>query len=146
MAKRVNYFRRLIDDKDPASVKRFLGLLMSAFLVIASFFLLFVKVPNANANLLDRCLLYAVIIVCMAIFGLAVEKVAGVLLSVSKTQAAASILTPQPTVTKVDNVEGDVNGGVGKLETNKDQGDAAHDLKDVKKDITDSLTKKEIIG
>ena len=92
--KRINYFRRLIDDKDPASSKRFLGLCMSGFLIVASFFLLFVRIPNANTTLLDRCLLYAMIIVAMSIFGLAVDKVAEILLSVSKTQAAAQILSP----------------------------------------------------
>lgn len=92
---RRNYFRRLIDDKDPASSKRFLGLCMSGFLIVASFFLLFIGVPNANALLVDRCLLYAMIIVAMSIFGLAVDKVAEILLSVSKTQAAAQILSPK---------------------------------------------------
>lgn len=93
-SKRTNYFRRLIDEKDPASSKRFLGLAMSGFLIVASFFLLLVRVPNANTQLLDRCLLYAMIIVAMSLFGLAVDKVAEILLSVSKTQAAAQILSP----------------------------------------------------
>lgn len=141
--KKINYFRRLIDDKDPASVKRFLGLSMSAFLIVASFFLLFVRIPNANGNLLDRCLLYAVIIVCISIFGLAVDKVAEILLSVSKTQAAAQILTPAPTVTKVDNVQGDVNGATT---TDKKTGDSEVfteddlQLKTLKKNLTNSLT------
>lgn len=106
----MNYFRRLIDDKDPASAKRFLGLAMSAFIILAAFVLLFTRITNANAALLDRILLYAFLIVLMSLFGLAIEKVADILLQVSKTQAAAQILTPQPTVTKVDTVQGDVNG------------------------------------
>lgn len=110
--KKQNYFKRLIDEKDPASSRRFLGLLMSVFLVISGFYLLFSKTFVPNQDLLHTILLYAFFIVLMSLFGLAVTTVSNTLLQVSKARAAAQILTPQPTVTQVDVVEGDVNGSI----------------------------------
>lgn len=107
---KANYFRRLIDNDDPASSKRFLGLAMSAFLIIDFFVLLFTKVPNANQNLLDKGMLYAFLIVLMALFGLAVDKVAEILLSVTKVKS----VSPQPTI--VENAE-TVNTTTTKAET-----------------------------
>jgi len=140
---KVNYFRRLIDNKDQASVKRFLGLTMSAFLIIAFFVVLLTGKTNANTELLDKAMLYAVLIVLMALFGLAVDKVMEILLLVSKTRAAAQILTPAPTVNKVANVEGDVTGSQAAtdVENHKHEEDFGddEDLAQIKKNLTKNL-------
>jgi len=74
-----NYFARLIDTKDHASSKRFLALAMSSHLIITSFFVLFSSKPVANTQLLADSMLFDMIIVLMAIFGMSVEGAISVL-------------------------------------------------------------------
>lgn len=143
----MNYIKKLLSEKEPASSKRALGLAMSFFLIIASFVLLFKRTPVANPILVDRILLYDLLIVLMSLFGLAIDTVGKIMLLVSKTQAAAAILTPQPTVTKVDNVEGDVNGTVPTTGNETQVGDEVfesteEDMKKLRKNLTNSLTEE----
>lgn len=151
----MNYFERLIDVNDTASSKRFIGLVAFGHFAITSFYITFAPRTNANTELLDRILLYDVIIISVSLFGLAIEKIVEILLSISKTKAAAQILTPSPVVNQVETVEGDIKGGQGEVKepvqkTDQeiaDEGDAAHDMREIKKNLTDSLKpKKEIIG
>ena len=118
-----NYFARLVDNDDKASSKRFLGLLMSGFLIIAFFVILFTRVPSANEVLLDRAMLYAFLIVLMSFFGLAVDKVSEILLKISKTQAAARVLSPTP-INKVENVQCDIQAPI-----NRNEDDDEDDIK-----------------
>lgn len=120
-----NYFARLVDNDDKASSKRFLGLLMSGFLIIAFFVILFTRVPSANEVLLDRAMLYAFLIVLMSFFGLAVDKVSEILLKISKTQAAARVLSPTA-INKVENVQGDIQAPINK---NRNEDDDEDDIK-----------------
>lgn len=126
-----NYFERLIDNDDKASSKRFLGLLMSGFLIVAFIVVLFTKVPNANAELLDRAMLYAFLIVLVSIFGLAVDKVGDIALKINKTKAAARILSPN-TVDTIENVEGNVEVPPGKT-----KGQRSNNPDDIKNMITE---------
>ena len=118
---------------------------MSGFLIIAFFVLLFTRVSNANANLLDRALLYAFLIVLMSLFGLAVDKVAEILLQVSKTQAAAQVLTPAATVNKVETVEGNIEGS--NKEKSAEIGDEVfeeqEEMKAIKKNLRKALKSDE---
>lgn len=86
-------FARLIDSKDTTSSKRFLGLIVSAFFILASIFILIIPVPDVNVVLVDRVLLYSMIIILMSLFGLNIDKVADMLINISKTQGAAKVLT-----------------------------------------------------
>lgn len=70
---RKSYIKRLIDTHDKASSKRFLALVMSGHLIITSFFVLFAKFEILNAKLLADAMLYDMIIVLMAIFGMGVD-------------------------------------------------------------------------
>lgn len=143
---RRNYFRRLVDDKDPASVKRFLALCCAAHLIVTSFILTFTKIPNANTELLKISIIADLSIIGVAILGMSVETYGKIVSNVSKIKAAADILTPQPTATNIEHVDGDVTGG-GKVKgDNKEIGDEIFeesDLKKIKNNLTNSLTKEE---
>jgi len=90
----LKYFRRLIDSDDPADVKRLLGLVCSAFFIIASFIIIFAKSKLPNQELADKVLLYNLLIVLTSIFGMSLEMVGNIILEATKAKAAASMFTP----------------------------------------------------
>jgi len=143
----MNFFRRLIDSNDPASIKRFTILIALAIFAVTAFMALFImKTTSPNLALVDKIIDDCMIIIGVGIFGVGVEYWGGMLLERAKAAAAAQILTPQPTVTQVDNVEGDIKGGNTPAKEGV-EGDPAHEMSDVKKDLVNSLKpKKEIIG
>ena len=96
---------------------------LSGFLIIAFFVILFTRVPSANEVLLDRAMLYAFLIVLMSLFGLAVDKVSEILLKISKTQAAARVLSPTA-INKVENVQCDIQAPI-----NRNEDDDEDDIK-----------------
>lgn len=84
----LTYFKRLIDSDDAASVKRFLGIIWSLFLILAAVVILFVKVPIANQGLMHDILLYGFAIVFISILGVTIQEFA--LLGVKKAEALAT--------------------------------------------------------
>lgn len=96
-----NYFKRLIDSDDPASVKRFLGLLWSLFLMVAAPVVLFIKAPIANQKLMHEILLYGFAIVFVAILGVSLQEFA--LIGVKREQIRADA-APDVTVENADSV------------------------------------------
>lgn len=140
----LKYLKKLIDNKDQASSKRFLGLIMSGFLIVAYIVILFTPKEIANTELLHDVLLYAFLIVLMSLFGLAVESVGFIMLQKAKTQAAAKILTPPTTVNSVDTVEGDITGQKSVTDKTTAIGDNifddnTEDMLKIKKSLTNSL-------
>ena len=142
-----NLFERLIDTKDGASSKRFLGLIMSAFLIFTSVYILFVDVPERNVVLVDRVLLYSMLIVTVSILGMSIDKVADILLNISKTQGAAKILAPSSdqnnsasTQTIINTAKVDEDTGEQKkvVETLKQN----NDIEGLRKNLINSLTEE----
>lgn len=88
MRTNLTYFKRLIDGNDSASVKRFLGLVWSLYLMLASIVILFVKIPIANQELMDKALLYGFGIVFISILGISAQDFA--LIGVRKAEAIAT--------------------------------------------------------
>lgn len=148
--------RRILSAGDPTSSKRLVTLVIAAHFIIASFVILFfafyviVVEPKGMVKpeilqLLQNVMEYDFYIILAGLGFITGENLGQVLLEKAKVAAAGSILTPQPTVTTVDNSD-TVN-----IESSKDQeGDPAHEikqeLKDIKKNLVGSLKKKEIIG
>lgn len=147
--------RKFLSSKDPASSKRLVTLVISAHFIIASFVILFFAfyviiveprgvVKPEILQLLQNVMEYDFYIILAGLGFITGENLGSILLEKAKVVAAGSILTPQPTVNKVDNSD-TVN-----IEANKDknEGDPAHevDMKKMKKNLVDTLKKKEIIG
>lgn len=137
------YFRRLLDSKDKASIKRFTILVALGLYTVTNFMALFISNTLLNVQLLSQFVEFNFYIIGIGIFGLSVEKIGDALVERARAAAAATILTPSPTVTNVETVEGNVEGN-GATPV-KEEDDVAHDLKDIKKNIVNSL-KTEIIG
>lgn len=103
MKTNLTYFKRLIDGNDPASVKRFLGLVWSAFMMVASIVILFVKVPLANQNLMHDILLYGFAIVFVSLLGVTLESFATM---VVKKAEAISHSMPSTIIQNAESVTG----------------------------------------
>ncbi len=103
MKANLTYFKRLIDSEDSASVKRFLGLIWTLFLMVAATVILFVKVPLANQSLMHDILLYGFAIVFISLLGISIQDFAS--LGVKKAEMLASA-APDVTIQNAQNVTG----------------------------------------
>ncbi len=101
MEKRINYFRRLTDENDPASVKRFTVLAVLAHFIITGYVALFMDKSIANIALVTTIMEYNFYIILIGIFGLTVESVYNILLKKAEVMVTAA---PPVTVQNADNV------------------------------------------
>jgi len=81
MTKR-NYFRRLVDENDPASIKRFTVLAVLAHFIITGYVALFMSKSLANVALVTTIMEYN--------FGLTVESVYQILLKKAEVMVNAA--------------------------------------------------------
>lgn len=89
MGKR-NYFRRLVDENDPASIKRFTVLAVLAHFIITGYVALFMDKNIANLTLVTTIMEYNFYIILVGIFGLTVESVYGILLKKAEVMVNAA--------------------------------------------------------
>lgn len=137
----MNYFRRLIDSNDPASVKRFTIIIALALYTMTNVMALFINKTFINSEILKIFVEFNFYIIAIGVFGLSVDKIGDVLLERAKAFAAAQILGPQPTVTQVENVQGDINGSPEEI-PKEEKTDV--NLTEMKSNITKSLKSKPI--
>ena len=120
---------------------------MSAFLIFTSIYILFVDVPERNVVLVDRVLLYSMLIVTVSILGMGIDKVADILLNISKTQGAAKILSPSSdqnnnassqTIINTAKIDEDTGEQKKVVETLKQN----NDIEGLRKNLINSLTEE----
>lgn len=98
---RINYFKRLIDERDPASIKRFTVLAVLFHFIITGYVALFMDKSIANIALITTIMEYNFFIILVGIFGLTVESVAAIFLK--KAEVLASVI-PSVNVENAQNV------------------------------------------
>ncbi len=88
----MNYFRRLLDANDPASIRRFTILAVVFHYMITCYAALFMDKSIANTTLISTITEYNFYIILMGMFGLTVDKVAGI--SLKKAEVIANAQPP----------------------------------------------------
>lgn len=146
----MNYFRRLIDNNDSASVKRFTILIALAILTVTAFMALFVmKTTSPNIALVDKIIDDCMIIIGVGIFGVGVEYWGGMMLERAKAAAAAQILSSDAGATSGNEettstkTETKTKKSAGKATGDDEVFEDDSDLKQIKKNLTKSLKQKE---
>lgn len=136
--KKRNYLARVIDDKDPASAKRFLAILLSFHLVISGFYILFFNKLLPNQDLLKMMLIIDSAIIGVSILGMSVQDYAKILMQISKISNATTLLS-----TKKLPENSQLNEDGETKEIGDDVLDDNQDLEKIRKNLTNSLTDTE---
>lgn len=101
MEQKINYFRRLIDENDPASIKRFTVLAILLHFIVTGYVALFMDKSIANIALVTTIMEYNFYIILVGIFGLTVESIYNILLKKAEVMVNAA---PPVTVQQAENV------------------------------------------
>ncbi len=149
------YIRKLIDSKDTSDAKIFVTLLVAAHFMITSFaasifvFLLTLIKTKGTVDLNLLAFLSEIIdkdfyILLGGLGFVTADGYRQMLLEKAKVYSAAKILTPPTPITKVQNVEGDMNGpNAGDKKETGDDVLEDNDMNEIKKNLTNSLKSDE---